>query len=587
MKSTPSSDNPYTQVIDLTAKAQLVVSEDRARDAFPEPDPELPEATPETLPERVQQAFKATGWPGLMPVQSKTMPYMIDGRDLIVQSRTGSGKTGAFLLPLFDVLDADRKKTQALILTPTRELARQIHEEFERMKLGTPETFGLEAMLVYGGVGYGPQVKGLRDGVQVVIGTPGRILDHLERRTFTLDTLRAFILDEADEMLSMGFYPAMRTLKRYLPSKRQSYMFSATMPPKVRSLGSEFLHEPSFINVSSGQISVDSIEHRNYRVEGMGKDRALVSLIEMENPDSAIIFANTKRDVEYLTKFLRNYGHNVDEISGDLNQKARERAMDRLREGELRFLVATDVAARGIDVTDLSHVFQYDVPIDNEYYVHRTGRTARAGKAGTAITLTSISDEGRLKSIARRYGIDLVKRELPDPEDVASRVSERMVVLLEDRMRAKSTAALEHMQGFIPMVKEVAEENPQALAMLIDALYHQHMHRASTPVVPDHDDAEPEVIDTEAVQATKDDLDHRLRDISNLERERMQRFIPMVQELAHEEPEVLAMLVADHRQHPIETETHTAPRHTREKASPDRGRGSGGSRGRGKGRGRR
>ena len=572
MESKTPSANPYTQVIDLTAKAQRIVSEDRARDEFPEPDPKLPEATPETLPERMQQAFKATGWKDLMPVQSKTLPYMIDGRDLIVQSRTGSGKTGAFLLPLFDMLDAERQETQALILTPTRELARQIHEEFEKMKLGTPETFGLEAVLVYGGVGYGPQIKGLRRGVQVVIGTPGRILDHLERRTFKLNTLRAFILDEADEMLSMGFYPAMRTLKRYLPDNRQSYMFSATMPPKVRSLGSEFLHEPSFINISSGQISVDSIEHRHYRVDRMDKDRALVSLIEMENPDSAIIFANTKRDVEYLTKFLRNYGHNVDEISGDLNQKARERAMDRLREGELRFLVATDVAARGIDVTDLSHVFQYDVPVDTEYYVHRTGRTARAGKAGTAITLTSIEDEGRLKSIVRRYGIDLEKRELPDPAAVANRVAERMVVLLEERMRAKSTAALEHMQGFIPMVKEVGRDNPEALAVLIDALYHEHMHRPTADAtLPDHE-AEPEAVNAEIVQTTKAALEKQLWGLSNLERERMQRFIPMVQELTREEPEVLAMLVADHRQQPIQTETDAAPPRSQKEASQGRGR---------------
>jgi ATP-dependent RNA helicase DeaD len=417
--------------------------------------------------------------------------------------------------------------------------------------------------------------------VQVVIGTPGRILDHLERRTFKLDTLRVFILDEADEMLSMGFYPAMRTLKRYLPDKRQSYMFSATMPPKVRSLGSEFLHKPSFINVSSGQISVDSIEHRHYRVEGMGKDRALVSLIEMENPDSAIIFANTKRDVEYLTQFLRNYGHNVDEISGDLNQKARERAMDRLRKGELRFLVATDVAARGIDVTDLSHVFQYDVPIDTEYYVHRTGRTARAGKAGTAITLTSIEDEGRLKSIARRYGIDLDKRELPDPKAVANRVAERMVVLLEERMRAKSTTALEHMQGFIPMVKEMGRDNPEALAMLIDALYHEHIHRPTADAMPPDYDAKPDAVEADDVQNTRADLEKQLRGASNMEHERMQRFIPMVRELAHEEPEVLAMLVADHRQQPIQTTADATPRQSREKSS--RGREHGDSRSRHKG----
>ncbi len=480
MESNTPPESPYTNVIDLTSKAQRDERIERAKDAFPEPDPRLPEATPASLPGRLQQALQATGWADLMPVQQKAIPYMLEGRDLIVQSRTGSGKTGAFLLPLFELLDAARRETQALVLTPTRELARQIHEEFERMRVGLPAAETLDAVLVYGGVGYGPQIKGLKEGAQVVVGTPGRILDHLDRRTFSLDVLRVLILDEADEMLSMGFYPAMQTLKRYLPRRRQSYMYSATMPPKVRQLGTEFLNDPGFLSLSAGQISVDSIEHRYYRVNPMEKDRALIRLIEMENPDSAIIFANTRREVEYLATFLKNYGHHVDEISGDLTQTAREQAMDRLRKGDLRFLVATDVAARGIDVTDLSHVFQYDVPEDQEYYIHRTGRTARAGKAGTAITLTTLEDERRLLSIARLYGFDLEKRDVPEPPEVAARVAQRMVVVLEEQMRGKSNLERERLQRFIPMVTELAQEEPELLAMLIDELYHQRMHRPPT-----------------------------------------------------------------------------------------------------------
>ncbi len=488
MESNPD-DSPYTQVIDLTSKAQRAVRDEQAKSQFPEPDPKLPEATPETLTGRVRQAFEATGWPDLMPVQKKSIPYMLDGRDLIVQSRTGSGKTGAFLLPLFDVLDPARDETQALILTPTRELARQIFDEFERMKSGAPETEALRATLVYGGVRYQTQNRELKAGAHLVIGTPGRILDHLDRRTFSLGTLSVFILDEADEMLSMGFYPAMQTLKRYLPSERQSYMFSATMPPKVRSLGQEFLRAPSFLGLSAGQISVESIEHRYYRVD-RDKDRALIRLIEMENPDAAIVFANTKREVEYLAQFLGNYGYDVAEISGDLVQKAREQAMDRLRQGALRFLIATDVAARGIDISDLSHVFQYDVPEDPEYYIHRTGRTARAGKAGTAITLATFEDERRLLSIARRYDFELDKRDLPEPEEVAARVAERMVVVLEEMTRAKSNLERERWQRFIPMVEELAQEEPELLAMLIDDLYHERMHRVQPPDEPEGRPAE-------------------------------------------------------------------------------------------------
>lgn len=467
----------YTQVIDLTSKGQRDVREEEAKSLFQRAEPLLA-TTPDSLPDGAREAFEATGWASLTPVQEQAIPYILEGQDLIVQSRTGSGKTGAFLLPLFTCLDASRAVTQALILSPTRELARQIFAEFERMNASSV----LRGALVYGGVGYGPQDKALKGGAQFVVGTPGRILDHLERSTFSLQELSMFILDEADEMLSMGFYPAMMQMKRHLPSKRRSYMFSATMPPKVRMLGQEFLREPAFLGLSAGQISVESIEHRYYRIDPMEKDRSLVALIEMENPDSAIIFCNTKREVEYLTAFLLNYGHDVAAISGDLSQPLREAAMGRLRRGELRFLVATDVAARGIDITDLSHVFQYDVPLDPEYYVHRTGRTARAGKAGTAITLVTLEDEGRLLSIGQRYDVAMEKRTMPEPEDIATRITERMVVVLEEKMRSKSNLERERLERFIPLVAELASEEPELLALLVDELYQAKMHaRASHP----------------------------------------------------------------------------------------------------------
>ncbi|RMF58006.1 MAG: DEAD/DEAH box helicase, partial [Bacteroidetes bacterium] len=476
MPEESNQGSPFTRVIDLTTRAQEAARQANVQASLVEPDPPLPPATLETLPPVVRRAVENAGWDRLMPVQEKAIPYMLDGRDLIVQSRTGSGKTGAFLLPLFELLDPEKHATQALILTPTRELARQIHEEFVRMRGDAPE--GLSAALVYGGVRYGPQNQALQDGAQIVIGTPGRILDHLERATFRLDALRALILDEADEMLSMGFYPAMRQLKRYLPARRQSYMFSATMPPKVRALAREFLHEPGFLSLSAGHESVDAIEHRYYKVDPMEKDRALVRLIEMENPDSAIIFANTKRNVEYLAQFLSNYGYDAAGLTGDLPQRARERIMDRIRKGQLRFLVATDVAARGIDISDLSHVIVYDVPQDQEIYIHRTGRTARAGKTGTALVLTTFEDERTLLAIAHRYAINLEKRPLPGPEDVAHRVAERMTVVLEDRYRDKTNLARERLQRFVPLVEELAEEEPELLAMLVDDLYHELIHRA-------------------------------------------------------------------------------------------------------------
>ncbi len=473
----------YIKTVDLTARAQEQRQTAEAGRRLAMPEPKLPDATPDTLPDVVQQAFHAAGWTELMPVQQKAIPYMLDERDLIVQARTGTGKTGAFLLPLFALLNPERREPQVLILAPTRELARQIHEEFERMKLGTAETNELDAALIYGGVGYGPQIKAIKGGAQVVIGTPGRILDHLSSGNFSLRALQLFVLDEADEMLSMGFYPAMRELKQYLPEKRRSYMFSATMPPKVRSLSSEFLDDPGFLSLSVGQMSVDQIEHYSYLVDDlMEKDRVLVRIIEMENPDAALIFCNTKREVSYLAKFLKNYGFDAGEISGDLSQKERERAMGRIRDGKPRFLVATDVAARGIDISDLSHVFLYDIPQDREYFIHRSGRTARAGKTGTSIALVTHEDEQDLVRTASRYGVEIERRPLPTDEDVQKRVAERMTVVLEEKLREKLRAAdnmeRERMSRLEPLVRRLAKDEPELLTMLVDELYHQDLKEA-------------------------------------------------------------------------------------------------------------
>jgi ATP-dependent RNA helicase DeaD len=483
--SSSRSPNPYTSVIDLTSKAQAEERIARAKSSMAEPDPPLPEVSTETLPERVREAVERAGWTSLMPVQRKAIPYLLEGRDMIVQSKTGSGKTGAFLLPLFKLLDREQKGTQALILTPTRELARQIFEEFERIR----EDASVEGAVIYGGVRYGPQLKALKHGVSVIVGTPGRILDHLEQGNLDPSGLRMLVLDEADEMLSMGFYPDMRRLRRHLPVKRQSCMFSATIPPRVRSLADEFLRDPGFLSLSYSNVGVDEIEHRYYRVDPMQKDRILVRLIEMENPESAIIFANTKREVEYLGKFLKNYGYNAASISGDLSQRAREEVMGRIRAGSITFLVATDVAARGIDITDLSHVFMYDVPQDQEYYVHRSGRTARAGKTGTAIVLTTIEDYRSLLAIGQRYGISMTQADVPEEQDVTRRVTERLTVLLESRLRDRTNLERERLKRFLPLAEELAGEEPALLAMMLDDLYHELLHGSGEE---EEEDPEPE-----------------------------------------------------------------------------------------------
>jgi ATP-dependent RNA helicase DeaD len=483
MADKPSQPNKYVRVIDISARAVAAERARSAKEALEQSDGGLPPLTLDQMPQSVQAATERAGWPGLTPVQEGAIPYLLERRDLIVQSRTGSGKTGAFLLPLWELLDPSLPEVQALILTPTRELARQVLEEFDRVQ---PREGGqLRAALVYGGVKYAPQISALKDGAQLVVGTPGRVIDLLEQRHMSLANLRIFVLDEADEMLSMGFYPAMQVMQRYLPPVRNSYMFSATIPIRVQNLAEEFLSDPGFLGLSAGDESVATSQHRYYIVDPMAKNRSLIALIEMENPESAIIFANTKRDVEYLSAFLQNYGHDADGISGDLTQSAREAVMQRVKEASLRFLVATDVAARGIDVSDLSHVFMYDVPENHEYYIHRSGRTARAGRTGTVIVLATLLEHSGLQSIAKRYGIELEKREIPTEEEVGECISERMTVLLEDAFRGRTRMEKERMKRFIPMTRQLAEEEPELLAMLVDRLYHEQLHRPDDR--PDND----------------------------------------------------------------------------------------------------
>ncbi len=467
----------YKAVFDFTQKAQ---NEKKAAEPlktpFAELDPDVADATVETLPFRLQEGLAALGWPGLMPVQAQAIPYVLDARDLIVQSRTGSGKTGAFLLPMLERLDPDLPACQALVLCPTRELALQIFNEFERMNAGLPAREQLSGVAVYGGTAYGPQLDAFEKGAHLVVGTPGRVLDHLARGTLNLGQLQMLVLDEADEMLSMGFYPDMMKLKRYLPKVRDGYMFSATMPFQVQRIGQEFLNDPIFIATSGGTIHVDLMAHRAFAVDPRAKDRALATLIEWENPSSGIIFANTRREVDYLARFLTNYGLDAAGISSDLTQKAREEVMGRLRAGELRFLVATDVAARGIDVEDLSHVFHYDVPQDPEYYVHRSGRTARAGKAGVSISLMTATDAPALRGIARRYSIPLDELPVPTEDELAARVAERLTTLLEDDLRRRSRMERERQARFVPVVERlVAEGEPEILAMLLDGVYQQSL----------------------------------------------------------------------------------------------------------------
>jgi len=446
---------------------------------------ELQEVALAALPERLQQAAARAGWTNLMPVQARAIPYMMAGRDIMVQSRTGSGKTGAFILPIINRIVPDKVTCQALILVPTRELARQVTAEAE-MLCGDS---GIRTVAVYGGVGYGQQMEGFRKGAHIVVGTPGRVLDHLLRKTLVLNDLQVLVFDEADRMLSMGFYPDMKRVQSYLPQKRLlGSMFSATFPPYVLRLANDFLHDPEFLSLSKDHVHVADTEHVYYKVPPMDKDRCLVRIIEVENPASAIIFCNTKNKVHYVSTVLQRFGYDADELSADLSQNARDGVMSRLRAGNLKFLVATDVAARGIDIPELSHVIQYEPPEDQEAYIHRAGRTGRAGAAGEAITLVSGFEEVGLKQIAKKYKIDLLERPVPTDADVEAIVSQRVTAMLEARLRARDSVEVERLQRFVGLGRALAqsEEELAIIAMLLDEAYTQTL-RPALPVPPTGD----------------------------------------------------------------------------------------------------
>ncbi len=427
------------------------------------------------LPEMLQNACGRAGWTRLTPVQAKAIPHILKGRDIMVQSRTGSGKTGTYLLPLLDRLDPRKQAVQALILVPTRELAVQVEREAVMLFHGS----GLNITAVYGGVAYGRQVEALKKGVGVVVGTPGRILDHLFRHTLNLDQISCLIFDEADRMLSIGFYPDIKEIQRYLPQKHiHSTLFSATYPPHVLRLAGEFLREPELLSLSAREVHVAEVQHLYCECKRMEKDRVLLRVLEVENPLSAIIFCNTKSDVHFITAVLQGFGFNADELSADLSQRQREKVLDHLRKGQIRFLVATDVAARGIDIPDLSHVILYSPPEEREAYIHRAGRTGRAGAAGVVISLVDIMEKMELQRIAQFYKISLMRHPVPTKEEAAQAAGLRVAAILETRNRQLTGLERERLDRFIPLVRSLAEDPDQIflLSLLIDDCYQKNMN---------------------------------------------------------------------------------------------------------------
>ncbi|MGD8317142.1 MAG: DEAD/DEAH box helicase [Myxococcales bacterium] len=377
--------------------------------------------------EDVLRALRELGWESPTPVQRDSYPLIIEGRDVIVQSRTGTGKTGAFGIPLVDRLLPEDGNGQALVLAPTRELALQSAREIA--KLGAHRS--IDTVAVYGGASMDRQIRALEQGARVISGTPGRVLDHLKRGTIKASRIRVLVLDEADEMLSMGFAKELHAIIEKLPQDRQTLLFSATVDRAIKRVAEKHMRDPEFLGLSGDHVGALGIEHFAYMVSGVGRVADLIRILEIEDPESALIFCNTKAETEEVAAALQRAGFNAEWLTGDRPQREREEVLGRVRNEELRFLVATDVAARGIDVSHLTHVINFSLPENVEQYVHRTGRTGRAGRTGTAISLVGPTELGILYYLRLQYRIFPVERTLPSEGEHRTRQEADRIAMID------------------------------------------------------------------------------------------------------------------------------------------------------------
>ncbi|MGH2487762.1 MAG: DEAD/DEAH box helicase, partial [Ktedonobacterales bacterium] len=389
------------------------------------------------------------------PVQERTIPLLLAGRDIIAQAPTGTGKTAAYGLPIVERLDENDFHTQALVVAPTRELAIQVSEALH----GLGRFREMVTLPIYGGQPYDRQLRALARGVQVVVGTPGRLLDHLGRKTLDLSNVKMVVLDEADEMLNMGFIEDIEAILAALPNVRQTALFSATIPPRIASLAQQYLRNPERVSVAAREAIAPRVRQVYYEVLGSGKPEALSRILDLEEPESAIVFVRTRRDADVLAEQLNGQGYLAQAIHGEINQAQRERALERFRRGHTQLLVATDVAARGLDIPDVSHIINYDLPMDAQSYVHRIGRTGRAGRGGEALTLVTPRERRSLRMIEQAIHRPLERLRLPTPADVAAR---RRASFREDVLEILDAGQLD---PFLRFVEDLAgTHDPAELA---------------------------------------------------------------------------------------------------------------------------
>ena len=399
---------------------------------------------------QVLRAIKEMGFEEATPIQSQAIPVVMSGVDVIGQAQTGTGKTASFGIPVLHKVDPNNKKTQVIILSPTRELAIQVSEEIRKL---SKYMHGVKILPVYGGQDINRQIKALKGGAQIIIGTPGRVMDHLRRKTIRCEAVNTIVLDEADEMLNMGFREDIETILEYIPEEgRQTVLFSATMPKPILDITKKYQHDAVTIKVVKKELTVPSIEQYYYDVKRKDKTEVLTRLLDYYNPKLSLVFCNTKKMVDELSEELKSRGYMAEGLHGDMKQTMRDRVMHRFRSGKTDILVATDVAARGIDVDDVDAVFNYDLPQDEEYYVHRIGRTGRAGRTGMAFSFVVGREVYKLKDIRRYCKAKIKAQPIPSLNDVTEtrveKIFDRIDHYIEDQ----------NLNKYIDMVEEFVNE---------------------------------------------------------------------------------------------------------------------------------
>ncbi|APZ44182.1 DEAD/DEAH box helicase [Acidihalobacter ferrooxydans] len=421
----------------------------------------------------VLQAVAEIGYEAPSPIQAESIPPLLEGRDVLGMAQTGTGKTAAFALPLLSRIDPAQRFPQVLVLAPTRELAIQVAEAMQTYARHLP---GFHVLPIYGGQSMEPQLRALRRGAQIVVGTPGRVQDHLRRGSLQLDRLQAVVLDEADEMLRMGFIDDVEDILQRTPSQRQVALFSATMPEAIRRIAHTYLNDPVEIRIKSQTSTVTATTQRYWLVEGLNKLEALTRILEVEEADAWIVFVRTKTATAELAEKLEARGYAAAALNGDMNQAMREQTVEKLKRGALDIVVATDVAARGLDVSRISHVINYDIPYDTEAYVHRIGRTGRAGRSGDAILFVAPRERRMLRTIERATGQRIEQMRLPSRADIADRRAERF------KQRITETLESQDLAFFHELIDGYTQENEQSPTAVAAAL--AFLLQEERPLVP-------------------------------------------------------------------------------------------------------